>query len=253
MYTVSLPLFEGPLDLLLHLIERRELDVTKVALAAVTDDYLRTIREMEQVDPEHVADFLVVAARLLFIKSSLLLPTEQSQEAEEDEGAELARTLEIYRQYKQVATHLAERAAEGLHSYPRVAPPPTLERRLHPGGGSLEALYAALQALLREQEEEPENVDEVVHPIRVSVRRRIHDLTTALRRGDRIAFRELLSPTPGRQEIIATFLAMLELLKLGWIRVQQEGLWGHIHLLPIPEAIPDEETEQAPAEINEYV
>ncbi|MDQ4075555.1 MAG: segregation/condensation protein A [Chloroflexota bacterium] len=251
-YTVTLPLFEGPLDLLLHLIEKKELDVTKVALAAVTVDYLRTIREMQQIDPDHVADFLVIAARLLLIKSSMLLPVEQPDESEEDEGEALAQTLEIYRQYKQVATHLLEREAERLRSYARVAPP-LMERHVVPNGTSLCDLFGALQKVLEEKEPEPESVDKVVQPLRITVRQRIRELTTQLRCGEPVEFVALLSKEPSRQEVIATFLAMLELLKLGWTRVVQDSLWGEIKLLPLLEAMPEGEAHDPTAEIDEYI
>ncbi len=229
------------------------MDVTEVALAAVTDEYLRTIRAMEQANPEQIADFLVVAAKLLLIKSRMLLPTPPTEESEEDEGEDLARSLEVYRQYKQVAGKLAEREAAGLRAYLRLAGPPDMERRLSANGTSLAALFAALQKVLQAREPEPENVDTVVRPLRITVRQRIDDLTEQLRRGQPLRFDELVSAGASRQEVIATFLAMLELLKLGWVRVEQAGLWGRIELLPVPNALPEPQSEQGTTEIDEYV
>jgi segregation and condensation protein A len=252
-YTVSLPFFEGPLDLLLHLIEKKEVDITKVSLAAVTDDFLATLEAREQIDPEKLVEFLVVAAKLLVIKSSLLLPNVAVEEAEEDEGESLAQTLETYRQFKQVASHLAEREAQGLRSFVRVAPLPPLEPRLDPQGLTLNDLFAALRGVLKEKTAEPENVDEVVRPLRITVRQRITELTAQLRGGQPLAFSDLLSAEPTRQEVIATFLAMLELLKLGWARVRQKALWGRIELVPILEALPEGEGDDRTARVDEYI
>src|SRR5919199_1528001 len=104
-YTVRLPDFEGPLDLLLHLIEREELDITRLSLAQVTDQYMQYLNSMQRADVEQLADFLVVAAKLLLLKSRLLLPQAplSGEEPSEDAGAELTRQLLEYRQYKRAA------------------------------------------------------------------------------------------------------------------------------------------------------
>ncbi len=253
-FTVTLPHFEGPLDLLLHLIERRELDVTTVSLATVTDEFLRTIRELEQADPDGIADFLVVAAKLVLIKSRLLLPAPPAEADEEtNEGEELAQALEAYRRFKQVAVQLGEREAQGLRSYARTAPTPELQPRLDPKGLTLNDLFAALRTVLKEKEPEPANVDTVVQPIRITVRQRITELTARLREGQPLEFTALLSAEPSRQEVIATFLALLELIKLGWVTVRQEGLWGRIQLAPVLEKLPAEEAHHSATEIDEYV
>lgn len=254
-YTVTLPHFEfeGPLELLLQLIEKKELDITLISLASVTDEFLATLRAHEPRDPDQLADFLVVAARLLLIKSTLLLPGTPQEGPEEEQGENLAQTLELYRHFKEVATHLAEREAQGLRSFVRQAPIPGLEPRLDPQGLTLNDLFGALRKILQERPPEPESVDEVVRPLRITVRQRINELTARLREGQPLAFGTLLSAEPTRQEVIATFLALLELLKLGWARVRQEGLWGQIELVPILEELPHSEGEEGPAEVDEYI
>lgn len=243
-FKVQLPVFEGPLDLLLHLIKKRELDITTVSLAAVTDDYLAYLHRLERIDPGRVADFLVIAARLLVIKSRLLLPVEEDTDEEED-GEALARALEAYRQFREIADLLADREAEGLRAYIREAPPPELEPRLDPQDTSLDDLMKALRRVLEERPEEPESVDTVVRPIRVSVRECIENLTSRLRQGTRFNFEELLSGQRSRQEVIGNFLAVLELVKMQRATVQQESLFTPIYIEPIPENIPapDEEEE----------
>ena len=126
-YTVQLPVFAGPLDLLLQLIEREELDITKVSLAQVTDQFLSYIKVLEQLNISDLADFLVIAARLVLIKSEALLPRPvERQPGEEDPGDELARQLLAYKKYKQIAGLLKEREDTNLRTYLRLAPPPKM-------------------------------------------------------------------------------------------------------------------------------
>ncbi len=129
-YTVQLPVFEGPLDLLLHLIERAELDITRVALAQVTDQFLGYLRAMQDRRMDLAASFVVVAARLLQIKSEALLPRPPEREAgEEDPGDALARQLRLYKQFKDVAMLLHQREEAGLRTFLRLAPPPKVPPR----------------------------------------------------------------------------------------------------------------------------
>ena len=139
-YVVRLPLFEGPLDLLLYLIEREELDITAISLAAVTDQFVAYLRGLGEVQPGVIADFLIVAARLILIKSRLLLPKPPKppeDEDEEDPGEALVRRLRAYKRVKEAASWLRDLEERSLRSYVRVAPPPALEARLLPGEASL--------------------------------------------------------------------------------------------------------------------
>ncbi|RME05966.1 MAG: chromosome segregation protein ScpA, partial [Anaerolineae bacterium] len=121
-YKVVTPVYEGPLDLLLQLIEQAELDITRLALAQVTNQYLEHLQSMPQRDPEEVSAFLVIAAKLLQVKSEALLPRPPvREEGEEDPGEALARQLIIYRRYKQIAEQLGERSRQGLRCYLRLA------------------------------------------------------------------------------------------------------------------------------------
>ena len=141
-YQVMTQVYEGPLDLLLQLIEQSELDITKLALAQVTDQYLAYIRAMPEQSPEDVSAFLVIAAKLLQIKSEALLPRPPAREdVEEDPGEALARQLLAYKRYKEIANILEARASEGLRTYLRLAAPPTLPARADFGDFSLNDLY----------------------------------------------------------------------------------------------------------------
>ncbi len=126
-YTVQLPEFEGPLDLLLRLIEREELDITTIALAQVADTYLAQVRALDVPDPAALSAFLVIAAKLLLIKSRALLPRPAAAKGADesiDEGVELARQLREYQRFKQAAALLRSWEEQGHHSYARAVAPP---------------------------------------------------------------------------------------------------------------------------------
>jgi len=231
-YQVKLPVFEGPLDLLLHLIERQELDITTVSLAAVTEQYLAYIAVLENLAVDQLADFLVIAAKLIWIKSQALLPRPPDLEAEEDVGDDLVHQLLAYKQFKQVAQGLAEREAEGLRSFIRLAPPPkpaTINVDL--GGVTIEDLLEAVRRALALAEPAPP-VGDVVRPLVITIRGQIALIEATLAVQPSISFTELLRQASSRIEIIVTFLAVLELLKRRRIEVMQERMFGEIIIRP---------------------
>ncbi len=247
-YAVSLPAFQGPLQLLLHLIEREELDISEISLVTVTDQYLHTLEQLEELEPGALADFLVVASRLLYIKSNRLLPRPQAEEDEDEDGGDaLIRHLLEYRQFKQAANSLKARADEGYRVFvrPPAAPPSPLQSTRTPDLSNVDmpGLQAALKrALERIPVEAPASrvqayavtVAEQIEIVRKHVRRMIAGL-----QGDEratIAFSELLGASYSRIEAIVTFLAVLELIKLQELRVEQEGTFGEILLLPVDPA-----------------
>ena len=234
-YQVRLPVFEGPLDLLLHLIEREELDITAVSLAQVTDQYLAYLALMEEPPAEILADFLVVAARLLLIKSRALLPhpSEVLSIEEENVGDDLARQLIEYKKFKQAAESLRQREEAGLRSYLRLAPPPRPERPLDLEDVTLDDLVAAVRQALAVTPPTPP-VSEIVTPLQITIGDRIAAIRDALRTRAQVSFHHLLSEATNRLEIIVTFLAVLELIKSGYIDVQQDRLFGEIIILGKP-------------------
>jgi segregation and condensation protein A len=242
-YTVRLPVYEGPLDLLLELIQRAELDITKIALAQVTDQYLAHLRQMTERDLGDLASFLVVAARLLQIKSEALLPRPPEREREEeDPGDALARQLILYRLFKQAAAALGERAEAGLHTYARLAPPPRSEPHLDLGTFNLDDLRRTLQQVLAAARAEPQLADSVV-ALRINIRHKIALIFEALRRQGRMDFRDLLRRSRSRLEVVVSFLAVLELIKQGQVLARQERLFDVIEIVPGAEWKPDQETE----------
>jgi segregation and condensation protein A len=229
-YTIATPVYEGPLDLLLQLIERAELDITKVSLALVTDQYLEHIRHLTNLAADEVSAFLVIAARLLQIKSEALLPRPPQREpGEEDPGEALARQLVVYKRYREIASILSQREADGLRTYLRVAPPPKLETSLDLTGITIDDIAAAAQEIFNNLYI-AEALKAGVPPPRVTIREKINLITDSLRHRRSISFRALLNHENSRLEIVVTFLALLELIKRHLVRVSQEGLFGDISL-----------------------
>ena len=242
-YTVSTPVYEGPLDLLLQLIERAELDITRLALAQVTDQYLAHLRLLQDHAAEEVSAFLVIAAKLLQIKSEALLPTPPVRDAgEEDPGEALALQLIAYKRYRQIASLLAQREAAGWHTYLRLAPPPKVEGVVDLTGIGLTDLVAAAQSVLALANGKP-SLSSVVAPIRITIREKISLITRSLREKSRSTFRALLTERHTRIEVVVTFLAMLELVKRRLVRVRQDRLFGEIEMEADEEWQDDEDFE----------
>ncbi len=241
-YTVRVPVYEGPLDLLLQLIERAELDITAVALAQVTDQYLAYIHAM-LVPAGEISAFLVVAARLLQIKSEALLPRPPVREAgEEDLGEALARQLVIYKRFKEIANLLLERQEKGLRTYLRVAPPPKVDARLDMSDITLADLLEAAEAIFAE-EQEKQTLETVISAPRITIREKIALIAERLQKGKQASFRDLIGQKPTRLEVVVTFLALLELVKRYRVAARQARLFEDIEIERMEEWSEDEEFE----------
>jgi segregation and condensation protein A len=244
---IDLPAFSGPFDLLLHLIEREALDITAISLSVVTEQYLLQVRQLKENHVEQLIDFLVIAARLVLIKSRALLPRppiEQPGEEEEDPAASLVRQLQRYRQYKNAAAWLADRQERGLRTHLRVAPPvrPQVSARLDLSGIGVQDFAIAMEGLLARSETREESVS-VVRPPSVTIEGQLLLLRGRLSRQGSIQFRELLNEQPGREEVAVTLLATLELIKRRELIARQDERFGPIELFAttptIPEMSPD--------------
>ena len=236
-YIVKLEVFEGPLDLLLTLVQRSSLDISTVALARVTDQYLVYLAALEEIDLGALAEFCEVASTLLLLKSRALLPRPAVTALEEEGNAEaLAEQLRAYRRFKEVADTLGQRERAGLRAYARVAPQPVVATRLEPGAVGPDALAKALQAALAEAAALQAVVSEEHAPLVARPRVTIGDRIRALHQrlvegGGRLSFREaLLGERLDREFIIVSFLAVLELLRRRAIKAVQEELFGDILL-----------------------
>ncbi|HOR00141.1 MAG TPA: segregation/condensation protein A [Anaerolineae bacterium] len=238
-YAVRLESFEGPLDLLLRLIEKAELDITTISLAQVADQYLAYMRQLEEIHPDLLADFLVVAAKLILIKSRALLPRPPQPDEEEDVGDDLVRQLEEYRRFKHASQHLRQREEQGMRSYVRLAPPPAQPRGLTPGEVSLADLLAAFERVLADTPTVP--VSTVVAPVVISIDDKMRAIRSALASSRRVHFTGLLMRAQSRVEVVVTFLAILELIKLGHILAEQDAPFGEIYIVDAPPPEPASE------------
>ena len=244
-YLISTDIYEGPLDLLLELIERAELDITRLALAQVTDQYLAYLRGLKDRSAAEVSAFLVIASRLVQIKSAALLPrptVEVIESEEEDLGEALARQLIQYKRFKELGAELEKRQAEGLRTYLRLAPPPkvNVQPKLDLNGLSLSHLMAAARDIFAHEARLPE-LSQVVSMPRVTIRDKINAILGSLKKIKVASFRGLLSPRTSRVEVVVTFLAMLELVKRHIVSAQQDSLFGEIQIEHIGELSDEEE------------
>ena len=242
-YTFHTPVYEGPLDLLLSLIERAELDITAVSLATVTDQYLAYIRSLEQVNADEISAFLLMAAKLLQIKSEALLPRPPVREhGEEDVGKALVDQLKLYKRYKEIGGWLNERQESNLRAFLRIAPPPKVEPKLDLSNLTLEKLViAADEAFAKERNKQPLGV--IIAAPRITIREKIDLIAKMMKEVERATFRALLNQGASRLEVVVTFLAMLELVKRYRINAHQEGLFGEIEIDRMQDWTDDEEIE----------
>lgn len=231
-YQVALPVFEGPLDLLLHLIEREELDITQVSLAQITNQYLEYLGHLSERDPDNLADFLVVAAKLLLIKSRVLLPQPPSSLRPEDEdvGQDLIQQLIEYKRFKEAAYWLRELDERGMHSYIRMAGVPTMDRVVDLGEVTLDDLLAVVRDVLAIKPPEP-SVNGAVAPITITIADQMDLIEQKTRRGRPASFRRLLERATSRTEIIVTLLALLEMVKQLRVTMRQDRQFGDIQIL----------------------
>lgn len=230
-YQVKLRVFEGPLDLLLHLIEREELDITEVSLAQVTNQYVEYLAQFGECQLDNLADFLVVAAKLLLIKSRVLLPRPPSASTpeEEEDGDDLVRMLIEYKRFREAALRLAEIEALGLHSYIRLAPAPRVDRSVDLEDVTLDDLLAAVQQVLALKPLDP-SVNGTVRPITITITDQMSLIERRTAGGRPVSLLRLVEGANSRMEIIVTLLALLEMVKQLRLTMQQTGRFGDIVL-----------------------
>jgi segregation and condensation protein A len=243
-YQVVLPVFEGPLDLLLHLIEREELDITQVSLAQITNQFLGYLAQISERDPDSLADFLVVAAKLLLIKSRVLLPQPPSplEPEEGDIGEDLVRQLIEYKKFKEIAGWFKELDEQGIQAYVRLASPPRVEPVLELGDVTLDDLLTAVREVLALKPAEP-SVDSTVAPIRISIADQMQLIERETTGGRSVSFRGLLQSARNRLEVIVTLLALLEMVKQLRVSMRQNRLFGDIQILAYePDSSPSSQT-----------
>ena len=229
IYKVKLDdIFEGPMDLLVHLIKKNEVDIYDIPIAQITDQYLSYIEWMKFMNIDFAGDFIVLAATLTQIKSRMLIPTHEGDE-EEDPRLEIAKPLMEYLQIKSAAEQLAGRNFLGEDIF--IINPSKEERLMYSEGEMVKVglfeLIDAFQKIL-ETISPDQRVD--ITPDRVSVRDRITEIVDILEAEESKAFDALFSKNVDKSEVIITFLAILEMVKLNLVRIVQHVQTGIIRL-----------------------
>ncbi len=219
---VQLEIFEGPLDLLLHLIKKNEVSITDIPIATITEQYLATMELMQSLNLDMAGEFLVMAATLIHIKSRMLLPA-GDEEPDEDEGvdprAELIKRLLEYQRYKDAAAELEQREVLTRDVFIRASAP---VEEAGPREFREVSVFELLGALKRVIDRLPKDTVHEVTLEKIPVREKMALLLDTLRNTSRVLFESLFAGVKTRIEIIVTFLAMLELVKVRAIRIFQE-------------------------------
>ncbi|TMA38181.1 MAG: segregation/condensation protein A [Deltaproteobacteria bacterium] len=228
--TVRLPIFEGPLDLLLHLIKRNEVQVSDIPIATITDQYLAMLEELPELNLDGAGEYLVMASTLVYIKSRMLLPApEEDEELEEDPRHELVQQLLEYQRYRDVALALGERAVLDRDVFAR-DPEALAEPRVR--DASLADLLDALREVMRRLR--PPAVHEVERE-EIPIGRAVERVLARFALVEQVVFGSLFPPDATRADVIVTFLALLELIRLRVLRARQAERFGVITLtLAVP-------------------
>jgi segregation and condensation protein A len=235
-YSVHLDKFDGPMDLLLHLVKKNEMDICDISIAVITRQYLEYIKLMKELNLEVAGDFLVMAATLLQIKSRQLLPLNDPEEPELEEADprnELIRRLMEYQQYKEAGMVIGARALLGREVFSRSATEPVLTAAQSAEGPvevSLFELVDAFRVLL--QRIPFESFHDVAPGDSLSITDCINEILSLMQEHDTLQFEELVREENSRERIIVTFLALLELCKLKLIRIFQGNEHGSIWFVP---------------------
>ncbi|MDQ6784620.1 MAG: segregation/condensation protein A [Actinomycetota bacterium] len=236
-YTVSTPVFEGPFDLLLHLINREQVDLWEVSVSSIVDAYLSTLEQMRGLDLEVATEFLLIAAILIELKTRRLLPGHHDVEPEEElalweeRDLLLARLLEA-KTFKDAAGSLIRIMDRASGSYPRTAGLDDRFANLTPdvlAGVTSDALRSAMEGVLAPKPVARVLLDHVA-PIRLSVADAVSELRMDLARLGHATFATLAARMTGRLEVIVRFLAVLELYKEGSVDLSQAGTFADLHV-----------------------
>ncbi len=230
-YKVRLEIFEGPLDLLLYLIKKEEIDIYNVSLERITRQYLDYIDTFQALNIELASEFIVMAANLMYIKSRELLPKDvqpPDEEADEDDPRwELIRQLVEYKKFKEAAQFLGVQEVKSDELFVTTPEMPDLDAPVETMGQvGIFDLIRAFQRILK-RFENTSDFREIVND-RYTVADKIEHLLDIVPPGSRVRFEELFTSAASRGEVIVTFLAMLELIKLNHLQVEQEQLLGEI-------------------------
>ena len=252
----KLNVFEGPLDLLLHLIEKNKVDIYDIPIVTITEQYLAYVSEMQEQDMDVMSEFLVMAGTLLQIKSKMLLPREETEEEEEeDPRAELERRLLEYKMYKYAALELKDMELDASHNlYKKPTIPKEVEEyreEVDPAelvdGLTLSKLNDIFRSIMRKQVDKIDPIRSkfgTIEKEEINIEDRMVQIREEVRGLKGINFRTLLETQPTRMNIIITFMSILELMKVGAITIRQEETFGEIVIDSLDEIEVTSESEK---------
>jgi len=229
-YQIETEIFEGPLDLLLDLIQKAELDITAVSLAKVTDQFLLYINHHKEISADNLSEFLIIAAKLIQIKSEALLPRPPLRDdVEENLGEKLAQQLRLYREIKDTAIWLNNRTDQQLRSFLRLSNNYQVNVKLDMGDLTINDLVDSLESIYLEEEEIKE-LGTVISIPRVTIRKKVQTIINLLTEEKTINFSKVLNGNNSRFNVIIVFLAVLELIKQEYITTNQSSLFSDIEI-----------------------
>lgn len=236
-YKVDLEVFEGPLDLLLHLIKKHDVDIMNINIALILDQYMQYLNLMEELNIDLAGDFLLMASELAHIKSKLLLPQSDEDEGEEEDGdprSDLIQRLLEYQRFKEAAQNLIERPMLGRDVFNHGVVQEVFEDEEE---GPVEVdLFALISCFYELLEKAPRRTVHEVQAERISVSDRIYEIMAALKDVEVVEFTSLFEGQATRDRLIVTFLAILEMTRLKMLRITQAEVKGQIYLKPRFEA-----------------
>lgn len=259
--SVKLEAFEGPLDLLLHLIDKNKVNIYDIPIVQITAQYMEYVAAMDRTDLNLVSDFLVMAATLLDIKARMLLPAEETEEETEDPRQELVERLLEYKMYKYISGELREMEAEAACSMYRDAsvpkevaeyePPVSMEELLN--GLTLTRLNEIFQSVMRRQTDKIDPIRSKFGKIERETFRvsdKIRHILAFSSAHSRYSFRSLLNAQSSRTEVVVTFLAVLELMKMGRIHLTQEHIQDDMVIEPVNLELTEEQERELEAALE---
>jgi len=223
---IKLEKFEGPLDLLLQLVEQEEMKITEISLSEVTEQFVKYLDQLSESNSEELADFLVVATKLVYLKSRVLLPY---LHPEEDEGPSLADQLKMYQQYVEASKKIAELWDVGSVAYGRIEPPVKVKDFVLPTNSQVSDLHGVMLKLIsRLKPIDP--LPRVAIDRGITVKDKITKILAALKQFKKISFSQILSGAENKTDIIVSFLAVLDLLKEAKAVAHQENSFSDLEI-----------------------
>lgn len=231
-YRVKLESFEGPLDLLLHLIRKNQLDIYDIPISVITKQYLEYLTAMKELNLDIAGEFILMASTLIQIKSRMLLPVQPEEDIPEEEvedpRAELVRRLLEYQRYRDAAGQLDSKSLLGRDVFARMVDTAEIEHLAYDEQTVEVDLFQLVAAVQKILEKLPEDIAHEVYGDTIKVADRINDILTLLHEKELVAFEELFTPSGCKDFIVTTFLAILELCKMRLVRIFQNAEFSTI-------------------------